>query len=137
MDQNYEKLFSRLVSPEMPENLLGKILIRIQKEKQKMHIRKLVIFSLFSSLSAAAVIPAFRYAQAGFLQSGFWHYFKLIFSDFGTIAGFWQNYALSLLETLPVFGLIIFLSSLLLFINLIKLLAGEIGGYKSLRQFKI
>lgn len=137
MNQNYEKLFSRLVSSETPENLLEKILSRIQKERQKAHIRRLVIFSLFSSLSAVAVIPAFRYAQVGFLESGFWHYFKLIFSDFGAIAGVWQNYVLSLLEALPVVGLIIFLSSLLLFINLIKLLVGEIGNYNSLKQLKI
>lgn len=120
MPQTYEKLFSLIKPPEPPDNLLEKIMARLHKE-QKLSLRKRIfIFSIGTALSAMAIFLSFKTAQTKFGESGFWQFFSLVFSDFETIKIYWQNFILSLLETLPVTSLIMVLAAVLIFLEFLK-----------------
>ncbi len=77
---------------------------RIAKEKAR-QARRWFIFhtSLFLS-SVIALIFGFRYLLAEFYASGFSRYITLIVSDSGFVMRFWQDFLLSLAESLPVVG---------------------------------
>ncbi|MCX6746178.1 MAG: hypothetical protein NTX00_04160 [Candidatus Parcubacteria bacterium] len=59
--QDYEKLFSFLNEPKLPENLLDKIMFRITEEK-KLNVlkKKLMIFSLGTAFSVVALVFALK-----------------------------------------------------------------------------
>lgn len=110
-------------SPRPPKGLFKKVMRRIHEERKLLIFkRRLVFLSIIFIGSIAALIPTFRMTQVGFAESGFIEFFSLLFSDAGIIATYWQNFALSLLETLPVTSLIIFLTIMLLFLESLKLL---------------
>lgn len=102
------------------QNLFEKIMLRIALEKNKIAIkRKIAIFSVMLAVSFAGFIPAVKMAYSGFADSGFTQLFSLIFSDTTAVMSLWQNFSLSLLETLPINGIlaigflgVIFFSSL-------------------------
>ena len=130
MHKNYAQLFSHLTPPEMPDNLFEKIMHRIQKERQSLILkRKVMIFSIGMIGiigAAAAFIPAFKMARTELYESSFLYFLSLIFSDFGTVAAYWQNFIMSLLETLPVMGLAIFLLTILVFLGSLRFLVRNI-----------
>lgn len=114
-------------SPKPPKSLFEKVMRRIREERKLLALkRKLIFLSIVFVGSIAALIPTFRMAQAEFAESGFATFFSLLFSDVGIIAAYWQNFALSLLETLPVTSLIIFLTVMLLFLESFKLLTNNV-----------
>ena len=127
MRKDYEKLFTHLKKVEPVPELFGQIMDRIHKEQNLAVIqRRFIFFSMGLAISIAAFIPAFKMVRAGFIESGFAEYFLLLFSDSEIIAVHWQDYVLSLLESLPVMSLIIFSAVTLLFLESLKLLAKDI-----------
>lgn len=113
--------------PEPPKGLFNKIMARIQEERRLLTIkRQLVIFSLGVAGSAIAFIPAFKMLQTGLYESGFLQFFSLIFSDFGTVISYWQNFVMSLLETLPIINLAILLTIIFVFMGSLKFLVKDI-----------
>jgi len=128
MHKNDKKLFSYNKSPETPDDLFDKVILSIKKEEHRIAIlkRRLAIFSLGIIGSVVAFIPAVRMVQAGFSESGFSHFFSLLFSDFGIIATYWQNFMISLLETLPIIHLAILLAITFVFLGSLKFLARDL-----------
>lgn len=130
MHKNYEQLFSHLTAPEMPDNLFEKTIHRIQKERQSSILKRRVMILSIGMIgiigAVAAFIPAFKMAQTELYESGFPYFLSLIFSDFGTVAAYWQNFIMSLLETLPVMGLAILLLTILVFLGSLKFLAKNV-----------
>lgn len=130
MHKNYEQLFSHLTAPEMPDNLFEKIMHRIKKERQSLIFKRRVMILSISIIgiigAVAAFVPAFKMAQTEFNESGFLYFLSLIFSDFETVAAYWQNFIMSLLETLPVMGLAILLLTILVFLGSLKFLAKNV-----------
>ncbi len=127
MRKDYEKLFSHLKSPEPPDGLFEKIILRLRKEQKLISLkRRLIIFSIGLIGSAVAFISAFQAVQKGFTESGFIEFLSLLFSDAGVIMTYWQNFALSLLETFPTMSLVALLAIGLIFLESLKLLAKDI-----------
>lgn len=123
---NYEKF-------EPSNMLLGKILSRIQAERRLMIIKsavKFAVFLLFLIGSAVELIPAFEFMRNGLIESGFTQYLNLLFSDFETVVIYWQNFLLTLLESLPVFSIFIFLTVFLIFIESIKFSVCEFNSFR-------
>ena len=90
MGKNYEQLFER-------------ILMRIKEERRLIAVKRMLVASfVVMAGSVAAFIPIFNAARTGLYESGFINSLSLIFSDFGIVMSYWQNFALSLLETFPV-----------------------------------
>jgi len=127
MAKNWEKLFSYYNAPDPPNELLGKIMKRIDQEKRLLTLRRrLFLFSTGLIGAIVLFIPALKGVISGFTQSGFSQYFSLLFSDAEIVLAYWQNYALSLLETLPIVNLILFLATVFAILELLKLLAKDI-----------
>jgi hypothetical protein len=117
MRQDYEKLFSNIETPEPPTRLIGAVVARIQtKERQSALIRS-VTFAIGLVASLIAFVPALRSVQAAMAESGFLAYLGLLFSDTGAILSTSRNFALILLESLPVFSLALFLVILFLLLE--------------------
>jgi len=127
MTQDWNKLFSYYQAPNPPDDLLGKIMQRIDQEKRLLTLkRRLFLFSAGLIGAIILFIPALKGVISGLTQSGFIQYFSLLFSDAEIVLAYWQNYALSLLETLPVMSLILLLATVFAILELLKLLANDL-----------
>jgi hypothetical protein len=104
-----------------PQGLYEKVILRIEAEKQRQIARKQlgVVLMVFLSLSVAA-IPVWNAFWASIGQSGFGQYLSLIFSDSRVVISHWQDFGLSLLESLPVVNVAGFLAILLTFLLTLK-----------------
>ena len=126
MVQNYKNNFIGDI-PEPPKDLLGRIMNRIHREQRLVKIRqRIVIFSVGAAASLAAVFPAFQMLRAEAASSDFFTFSSLLFSDFATVSAYWQNFALSLLEALPVMGLIAVLAAVLALLGSLRFLTKDI-----------
>ena len=136
MRKDYEKLFTHLEPPEPPAGLLNKIMARIREEELLLSIRKrLILFSSVVLMSAGAFIPVINAFQAEFAQSGFSQFLSLIFSDFGSVMANWQDFGLTILESLPAMSLIALLTTALVFLWSSKHLAEALKSFSFSRQF--
>jgi hypothetical protein len=87
---------------EAPSGLLDKVMLRIDRQKRLMAIRRFSLVSAFLLIILAAIIPIWQSFQFNMTQSGFDQYVSLLFYDFNLIIAEWQNFGLSLLESLPI-----------------------------------
>ncbi len=101
MSNKLRQLFKNISEIDPPVVLAGFILSRIEKEKIRKAKRQL-IFSYFGlgGSFALAIFAGIFFGQA-FLQSEFWSMLSLIFSDIAVVAGNWDTFMQSLLETFP------------------------------------
>ncbi len=116
MNQSYEKLFDQMDYPQPATDLLDKIILRIKREERKKIKQQLIIFSLSSMASLVGLILTFLLVRIKIIESGFNQFFSLLFSDLHIVLMYWQNYAFTLLETLPINSLLLFLGSLLILV---------------------
>lgn len=65
------------------------------------------------SFSVVAIVLSVSYLVHAFLQSSFAAYLSLLFSDTDVVVLYWREFALSIVESAPVFGITIGLSALL------------------------
>ncbi len=114
-----------------PKGLLEKILKRIHKEERLLVLRRIIIFSVMLTGSLLAFVPVLKILLADFGQSGFINFFYLIFSDFSSVATYWQSFAMILLETLPAASAALFLAVLLIFLQSAKSLIKNIKIIKN------
>ena len=121
MTDDNKRLFSYLPLPEPPDDLLAKIKSRLLKEQRLRLQRKLVIFTITMTVSAIALIPAFKFVQQELVASGFIQFLSLAFSDFTIVSIYWKNFLMSLLESMPAISLSLFLTVILLFLGSLKL----------------
>jgi len=121
MPKNYQKIFNHFVAPELPEGLFDKIMNRIRKEQRLSALRRRLIFSSLGLIASVAVfIPALKVVQRELYQSGFLQFVSLLFSDFEIIIVYWQNFVISLLESIPAMSLTIFFVAIFAFLELLK-----------------
>ena len=112
---------------ELPEGIFERIMGRIRKEQRLSAIRRrLAIFSFGIIGSLAAFIPVSKLVYSSFVDSGFVQFFSLLFSDFGVVATYWQNFTMVLLETLPAISLAILLFVIFIFFESLRFLARDI-----------
>lgn len=121
MRKDYEKLFSHLTPQEPPTGLLAKVMARIHEEERLMSVRRrLILFSTAALTSAGALIPVINTFQGEFAQSGFSQFSSLVFSDFGSVIANWQDFGLTILESLPATSIIALLITTLVFLWSLK-----------------
>ena len=105
MLQQYQRLFDALPVASASNELRHSIL----KEIGILHLRSMRIkfFAssalLFTSCISLYFISASVAVQMG--QSGFFDYASLALSDGGTMMTYWQEFSITLLESLPILGL--------------------------------
>jgi len=118
---------------EPPKGLLEKILKRIHKEERLLVLRRIIVFSVMLTGSLIGFVPSLKMLLSDLGSSGFANFLSLIFSDFPSIATYWQSFIMILLETLPAVSLALFLAVVLLFLQSIKSLSKNIEIIKGHR----
>jgi hypothetical protein len=134
MPNDFEKLFSHFKAVEPTDSLLPKIMRRIQKKRQWLAVRRLVVFSFGLGASTTAFVLALKLAWIGFVESGFAEFLSLLFTDTATIAVYWRNFIFSLLEALPATSLIALLIAALVFLESFKFFARNFNLFLSFRN---
>lgn len=125
MSQDYEKLFSHLKEPAVPDGLFSGVMSGIRRAERRRSIERLILFFPLTLGSLIALYFTFQSTWAASAESGFFSYLSLLFSDFQVVVIHWQNYSLSLLETLPATSISLSLVSILFLINFIRLFVRE------------
>jgi hypothetical protein len=112
MRKDFEKLFTHLPAPEPPAGLAEAVIGRIRLERRLSAVKARLIalaFGLVGSLAAA--VFAARSVWQAMTESGLPQFLSLLFSDADAIVTYWGDFALGVLESLPVGGLILFLAA--------------------------
>ena len=120
MHKNFNEkteLFSEIKSPKI---LRKAIFQRIEKEKAgRIFLKKLLIIAGFVSSIVSGIATSVFFGKE-ILASEFSSLVLLGFSDLKLIATMWQDYLLSLLETLPTFSIVAILLPVFAFLMLLK-----------------
>ncbi len=119
------KLESQFNEPSA--ELFGKVMRRIDFERERKNAkRRIFVFSLGLCSALLAFIPSLRAAYNGLLDSGFFHFVSLIFSDADIVVVYWRNFILSVFEALPVVSFAICAATVVLLLSSIKFLTKDI-----------
>lgn len=113
MDKNFKKsAISENI--EVPADLFNKVMLHLDKERKLQALRKRLILVATSFLPLLAIaVPVWRNFQLDIIQSGFGEYMSLMLYDFRIVLANWQDFGLSLLESLPVISTVAMLTLLL------------------------
>jgi len=114
------KSLSFLTEVDPPEGLSARVLLCIRAEKQRIARIRLYLFGTASAISFVALFPALQYTFYEIANSGFTDYASLLFSDATSLLPYWREFTMSLVETLPVFGLIISLGLVFLMLESLR-----------------
>lgn len=118
----------------LPPELESAILNRIAAKEQHAAQFRFATFGSIALGSLVGSVPAFMYLLQSFSQSGMYHYSSLLISDSDGISQYWQEFLLSIIESLPVLAVVIFLSAVGIFLwSLVR--AG--GDIRNLRRANI
>ena len=109
----------------VPENLHAKIFSRIALAKRRSARMHFAATGALAFASGIALIPSFQYVAAEFSTSGFSAYLSLLFSDGAALFGFWHELVYSLAESLPVIGMVLFLSVLFVWLASLRFAARD------------
>lgn len=114
------------VELQADEDLAKKIWLKIVSRNRKIIYIKITSFSLLGLFSLAGIVPAIVHLAEDFSNSGFYEYLSVAFSSNGNLASYWKELSFSLVESLPMLGVInVLLLVFILFIS-IKFVAKQI-----------
>ena len=121
-----------------PSNdLYNNILNRINNEKNIVIIRRKLIFtSIIFVVSISCFVSSVLFFLSAASQSGFSQIFSLMFSDFKIISNYYSSFVVSLLESLPIFNIILFLCMTLFLSFVTKYLIKEIKDFSFCKHVK-
>lgn len=93
--------------------------------------RKRAIWSfVFSSIvfvsAFVLMVPTFLAIHGAMVQSGSYQYISLVFSNFGDVMASWQDFILSLLESLPVFTIALFFAVVFFLLASLKYISRDV-----------
>lgn len=127
MLKKYEKLFSIIDNPKTPFGLLDRILARIESEKSLAVMRR-KIFMLSAFLLASFPVIAYSWIslQDGISKTGLLRLISLVFTDFSVVASHYQDFIMSIAESLPILAIAGLLGGALLFVESSLALARDI-----------
>ena len=94
------------------KELKNKIISQIHKEERKRAKIYLLTFATVLSSSLVGVTLSIKYLMTSVQQSGFSEYLSLLFSGDSVVYSYWKELSLSLVDSLPVLGIIAFLLTL-------------------------
>jgi hypothetical protein len=113
MDDNYEKLFATLKTPEPPAGLTEKILLRIGRRERNLLGAKIAVSACVFGASVGVAVMGYINLVASLSQSGFFQIFSLISSDFSSMVANFPDFALSVMESFPIFTTALLLSGVM------------------------
>jgi len=120
MKPSLRQLFKNIHELHPPSKLEVFILAKIERKRKKIMREKKALILAGLIGSAAAIVYTLSAFGQDILQSDFWSVVSLAFSDINIVIGNWNDYVLSLLETVPAVHLASILApvfTLLLLLN--------------------
>ncbi len=127
MSKDCENFLGHLNRNNPPKDLLDRIFFRINKEQRKRVLRaRIVSFGSISIIAAVVLVFSLGELQKEIAQSGFTNFISILFSDWGVISVYWKEFAISILESMPIFGMAAFLGSIFLFLASLKIFTRDI-----------
>jgi hypothetical protein len=141
MEKDSQNLFRHLKPATPPADLLDKILFRISNEQHMaMSVRlkaRLFISSVVAITMIICFIPAWNWFHGDITQTGFSQFLSLLFSDLGSVLNYWQDFSLSLLESIPFFSFLGILAVTFLFLFAIQYALRDIKTFFSSRHLPL
>ncbi|MFZ2831527.1 MAG: hypothetical protein WAZ40_00005 [Minisyncoccia bacterium] len=122
MERDYKKLFALSEDPQVPTGLQASVLLRIEREARRISRIRLALLAPLALASSVSVVVSLQYLAQEIAQSGLVSYLSILFSDSATVFILWKEFSISLAEQVPVFGIIIFMATTLVFVGAVKLL---------------
>jgi hypothetical protein len=131
LEQAIKRHFEHNQMPDFGNYLLEEILNRLDYERQ-LKILKPKLWTAVGIFLAGVglLVLAVDVSRIAFGQTPILHYLSLMFTDFNLIVANWQDYALGVLESLPLGPLAILLSSLLGSIVLVDFAANRLLNFR-------
>jgi hypothetical protein len=119
MNKNFKDIFNDY-DIEPPKGLKQAVFERIEMEKDKSVARKKLLLDAGFVVSGASSFAAVFFLGKEIVSSEFFSLASLMFSDMKTVAMLWQDYTLSLLETLPTVSIATTLLPVFVFMILLR-----------------
>jgi hypothetical protein len=133
LEKAIKKHFAKNQMPNFSEYFFNKIVSRLDYEKQLKTLKPRLWTAVgFFVTSFAMLVFAFTVSWHAFGQTGISKYFSLIFTDFGVVTANWQDYSLSLLDSLPLGATALLLGAFLGSILLIDYGSHQISNFRKL-----
>jgi len=121
MHKDYIQINSKN-NPEVPSGLFDKIILAIKREKELRQGRRLLfIFAGLLFVSLGAIPFSWALLANEWEASGVFYFISVATSNLGIFAAFWQDFSISILESLPVVGILVFTINIALLLFAIRL----------------
>jgi hypothetical protein len=121
--ENFEDILSQILADkEPPADLLSRISLAIERRRCFYARVKAFSFSVVLVLSSALIFFMFGELARQLAQNGTLEIISLVFSDTLVILANWQAFALSILESLPVWPIVLVSAGALAALVSIKLI---------------
>lgn len=112
MRKNQRK-FSDFEPVEPSAGLFDRIIAVIKKEQELRHSKRLLFgFALLLLLSFIATPLSWSMFVNQIKTSGILYFISAAITDFGTFLSYWKDFALAILESLPITGIVAFALSI-------------------------
>jgi len=122
---------------EPPACLKRAVFERIDKERQKQIFHKKMFYLCGFSVSIMGLFASLLLFGKNIITSDFWSISSLAFTDMKVVAIYWQEYSLSLLETLPVEAMAFILVPTFILLVLAKQYSEFLRNYEVFKVQKI
>ena len=107
MQRKYRKFAD--FEPADPAGLFDRIIAAIKKEQESRHSRRLLFGFLFLLIFSFIATPlSWSMLVNQVKTSGILYFISTAVGDFGIFLTYWKEFALAILESLPVMGIIAF-----------------------------
>ncbi len=120
MSHNIKKFFQSLPDVQVPAGLNEKILHEIFRRQKRAGLIKAVIFSSLSVIFGLSLIMSIDYMLGMAVASGFVQFLSLLLTDATQLIGS-SSYYYILAQTVPVFGVFLVMSFLIMFLQTARL----------------
>ncbi len=119
---------------EVPTGLWLKIKNQINKAQERRARIRLFFSQIFVGFSGLAIVFAMQQVAQSFGETGIAQYLQLIISDSSSVLAFGKDFALLLVETLPILEITLVLMAGLAFLGSIKIVVKNILFFERSRE---
>jgi hypothetical protein len=109
--------------PRPSDTLRNSIVRSIQRGEVRRARVSIALALTAGSASILGIVLSIQYAVSSLAQSGFFQYASLIFSDADILTAYWQGFAFSLIETVPLLAITFMLAAFAAFLVSLRMLA--------------
>jgi len=108
MNRQFEQIFSNLKPPEPSLGLFDRIILAIKREQESRHTKRLLFgFLLLLVISFAGMPFSWMIFKNQIESSGIPYFIAAAAGNFTAFFSLWKDFALAILESLPVAGIIV------------------------------